>query len=118
MTEAPEVPLADRVNVEPPIINGMSATEASFVFIGSCLIFAVVGVLLWVMTGFWPLSVGSLLIGPATTTWKLSKHLAVLKRNRPDGYHLQLIRKRLARWGLARDPFIRHSGWWSLGRSI
>lgn len=114
----PEVPLADRVNVEPPILNGMSASEATYVFAVSGMAFTLVGIVLWVATGFWPLFVISAVGGPTTTVWTASKHMAVLKRNRPDGYHIQLIRRRLARWGLISSPFIRHSGWWSIGRSF
>lgn len=113
-----DVPLADRVNTEPPILNGMSASEAVYVFSASGVLFVLVGILIWIITGFWPLFVGCAVGGPVSTVWFSSKHLAILKRNRPDGYHVQLIRRRLARWGLIRSPFIRHSGWWSIGRSL
>lgn len=116
--ETPEVPLSDRINVEPPIINGMSETEALYVAGISVVVFVILGVLLWYATGFWWFSMVSLLFGPTTTTWTLSKHLAVLKRNRPDAYHAQLMTQKLARWGLRRSPYIQRDGWWSIGRSV
>jgi conjugative transfer region protein (TIGR03750 family) len=115
---APEVPLADRVNVEPPIINGASATEVTFIFGGSVIAFFALGALLWALTGFWVLFAISMLSGPMATTWTISKHLAVLKRNRPDGYHVQLLNMKLASWHLRRSPFVKHAGWWSVGRTL
>ncbi len=112
------VPLADKVNVEPPIFNGLSASEAAFVCTVSGVVFVALGVILWATTGLWPLFVTSAVGGPLGVIWVTSKHLEGIKRNRPDGYHIQALRIALAKRGLGRNPFIRRTGWWSIGRTF
>lgn len=112
------VPLADKVNVEPPIFNGLSASEAAFVCTVSGVVFVTLGVILWATTGFWFLFVTSAVGGPLGVIWVTSKHLEGIKRNRPDGYHIQALRIALAKRGLGRNPFIRRTGWWSIGRTL
>jgi len=116
--ESAEVPLADKVNVEPPILNGMSASEVAVVFTSSGVFFFALGIVLWVTTGWWPLFVISTVGGPLVLIWVTSKHLEGIKRNRPDGYHIQRLRIALAKRGLGRNPFIRRTGWWSIGRTL
>jgi conjugative transfer region protein (TIGR03750 family) len=113
-----EPPLADRVNVEPPIIGGMSHTELMLVGgVTFALLFVLMAFFAW-LSGVWVL----LAVLPPTGTVGVialaARHMAALKRNRPDGYHTQWLRKRLARLGLGRLPTIEHRGHWRLGRDL
>ncbi len=114
--EGDSAPVTDRINVEPQIINGLSHSEvevAAGVFLA---IFSAIGLALWLVTGIWPLFVLIAIVGTLTSVWTLSKHIAELKRNRPDGYYIQFIRHALARRGLRRASWVTHDGYWSLGR--
>jgi conjugative transfer region protein (TIGR03750 family) len=116
--DAMPAPLADRVNVEPPIIGGMSHTELMLVGGLSFTLLFIATVVLGCLTHAWVL----LAVLPAGGTVGViavaSKHLASLKRNRPDGYHLQWLRMVLSRVGLGRMPVIAHRGHWRLGRDL
>lgn len=110
--------MVDRVNVEPPIVNGMSQSEAAFAATISFIVSFGIGLVVLAITGFWPLLMMISAVGTAGTVWVTSKHMATLKRNRPDGYHVQWLRQRLAKWGLRRSRLIRHDGHWQLGRGL
>jgi conjugative transfer region protein (TIGR03750 family) len=113
-----QAPLADRVNVEPPIINGMSQSEASYTALVAFVVWCVVGLLVAWASGLWPLFIVTAAAGTLGTVWPLSQYMATLKRNRPDGYYEQWIRRRLASVGLRRSRLICHHGHWQLGRGV
>lgn len=117
MAEPERTPLADRINVEPPILNGMSQSEVSFVGLLCLAGYGLIGIVLSVATGVWPLLVGATVIGPILTVWMLSNHMAVIKRNRPDGYYPQVVSAWLVRMGLRQPRLVLHDGHWSLGRT-
>lgn len=116
--QSTEPPLADRVNVEPPIVGGMSHTELTLVA-GSAF------VVLFVATAFgawlthaWVLMAVLPPGGTVVVIAIAARHMATLKRNRPDGYHAQWLRKRMARFGISRMRTIEHHGHWRLGRDL
>jgi conjugative transfer region protein (TIGR03750 family) len=112
-----QAPLVDRVNVEPPIINGMSQSEALFTGGVSLFVFFLLGLMLAMFTKVWWVLLVFSAIGPVASVWLLSGYLAALKRNRPDGYYLHWIRLRMLKLGV-KCPFIRHDGFWQIGRGF
>lgn len=111
-------PLTDRVNVEPPILNGMTASEAKYVGLVALALSLVVGGLVAALTGIWQILLGAAIFGPLSMLWVASNHLASFKRNRPDGYYMQWLRIQAARRGIGRMAFIDHDGAWDLGRPL
>lgn len=114
----PSAPLTDRVNVEPPILRGMTESEAAVIGLAALAVWLVVGTVLALVLGLWQVLPAAAVFGPLITLWKASSVLAKLKRNRPDGYYRQALVMDLAARGLAGQRFIRHSGYWSLGRAL
>lgn len=115
---ARRIPLTDRVNVEPPILNGMTASEAKAIGLASLALWAGIGVIVAVATGYWQAMLVFGIALPAITVWMTSSRLASFKRNRPDGYYRQALHRWCAQRGLAKPRYLTHSGYWSLGRSF
>ncbi|WP_313569344.1 TIGR03750 family conjugal transfer protein [Comamonas terrigena] len=113
-----KTPLTDRVNVEPAIINGMTSTEANYIAVVSFALSLLVGVALFIVTGFWPLLVVFCIGGPVLSLWYGSLYLQTIKRNRPDGFYVQAAHIWLSKIGIIRCRFIRHNRFYELGASI
>lgn len=111
-------PITDRVNVEPPILNGMTVSEAQVIGAASLVVFLLVGGLLFAVTLRWQSLLLLGIFGPVATLWFASLYLARIKRGRPDAYYRQRIHFWLAARGLAKPKYITHDGWWSLGRTL
>lgn len=112
-----QVPLTDRVNVEPAILNGMTSTEATWIGLASMVVYGLVMGLLVAITGLWQLLLAAL-VGTIVTLWFASLRLQTMKRDRPDGYYGHAIHLWMVRHGMQRARFLRHDGYWSLGRSL
>ena len=106
---------------EPAILWGCTQPEL-FVLIALALLLATpIGLLFALVAHIGLISFGHLslpLVGVLTyalvrigAAW-----LRQLKRGRPDHYYRLRLQFTLARWGLARSPFIHYSGPWGLGR--
>lgn len=111
-------PITDRVNVEPPILNGMTVSEAQVIALASLAVFVLIGGVLFAVTRRWQFLLLLGIFGPAVTLWFASLYLARIKRGRPDAYYKHRIHLWLAARGLAKPRYITHDGWWSLGRSL
>ena len=111
-------PITDRVNVEPAILNGMTASEAQVIGLVSLVLCLMLGAFLVAVTGFWQALLLVNLFGPLAVLWFSSKYLAQIKRNRPDGYYSQAMHLWLSARGLTSCKFINHDGYWSLGRTL
>lgn len=109
--------MTDRVNVEPPILNGMAASEAKVIAIAAVSFWGSIGLLASMLTHFWPILIISLIVFPIATLWVGSVRLATVKRGRPDGYYGQAIHLWLAKRGLG-SRYIRHDGYWDLGTTF
>ena len=111
-------PITDRVNVEPPILNGMTFSEAQVIGTVALVAFVLIGGLLFAVTGRWQFLLLLAVFGPAVVLWFASLFLARIKRGRPDAYYKQQLHLWLADRGLTKPLTITHDGWWSLGRSL
>ena len=111
-------PLTDRVNADPPIFNGMTASEGVKIAVLCLIVYIIVGGLLTLLTGVWPILPGVTLFGTIATLWYGSLYLAKIKRNRPEGYYNLAINLWLAARGFAKHKFILRSDYWSLGRDM
>jgi conjugative transfer region protein (TIGR03750 family) len=111
-------PLTDRVNNEPAILKGLSATETFYAALLFFPLWIVIGGFLAVVIGSWKVVMLCAVIGPMASVWVSAGFLAKLKRNRPDHYYLHAFGWWRHRFGLGRSPFIARHGAWDLGRSM
>lgn len=111
-------PVTDRVNFEPSILNGMSLTEAKVIALASLAAFVLIGGLIFATTRVWQVMLLLAIFGPIATLWFASQYLQRIKRGRPDSYYTQAIHLWLVERGLAAPKFIRHHGFWEVGRSL
>lgn len=111
----PKAAMTDRVNVEPPILNGMTATEAKIIAIVATLFWGVIGALGAAIFSIWPILIVSLVVFPIMTLWIGSIRLATVKRGRPDGYYGQAIQLWAVKRGFGKNKFISHDGYWDIG---
>ena len=118
VVQSAAAPITDRVNVEPAILNGMTASEAQVIGLVSLVLCLMLGAFLVAVTGFWQSLLLVTLFGPLAVLWFSSKYLAQIKRNRPDGYYSQSMHLWLAGRGFTSCKFIHHDGHWSLGRTL
>jgi conjugative transfer region protein (TIGR03750 family) len=116
--QAERAPMTDRVNVEPPIMNGMTASEAKIV--GSLALVAnlIVGGIAAFAIGIWQVLLGFVVVGTLAVVWRTSIWLASTKRGKPDGFHIQRMRLWAARKGFGSAQFISHDSAWELGRPM
>lgn len=111
-------PVTARVNTEPPVLNGMAATEATWIAVLSVAVYAFVGLLVILTTGLWQIGLAFPTFGTALTLWGASLRLAKLKRGRPDYYYEHAMQRWMAARGLSGDRFLTRTGFWSTGRSL
>lgn len=109
-------PLTDRINAEPPILHGMSASEAKVISIASFVVFSVVGAFVFAAVRMWQAWIVIGIFGPLLTLWYGSQYLEVVKRGYPDGFYSQRLHMWMAVRGFSASHFITHDGTWSLGR--
>lgn len=108
-------PLTDRVNSEPPVVNGMSASEANYIGLISLAASLVMGVLIYAFTSYWIASFLICLLVPFMSLWYGSLYLQTVKRNRPEGYYLHAIHLALVARNILKSRFINHNGYFELG---
>jgi conjugative transfer region protein (TIGR03750 family) len=111
-------PTTDRVNAQPPILNGMTASEAKAISLVALGVWVGMGVAVTAIVGVWQLMLLFAIVLPLVTIWLVSSKLAAIKRDRPHGYHQQLLHRWCAARGLAQSRFIARNGYWSLGRRL
>jgi conjugative transfer region protein (TIGR03750 family) len=113
-----DAPLTDRVNSEPPIMKGLSATETLYAMLVAFPLWTLIGAILAVIVSHWQILMICGVIGPMVSVWFGAGFLASFKRNRPDHYYLHAFIRWRHRLGLGRSPFVVRSGGWDLGRSM
>jgi conjugative transfer region protein (TIGR03750 family) len=111
-------PVTDRVNVEPAILHGMTVREAYWIAGLSLLVLLFLSGLVVSVTRWWQAVLLIPLIGTCVCLWLGSQVLQSIKRGRPDAYYTQALQMWLADRGLCQERFLRHEGYWSLGRTL
>lgn len=111
-----EAPCIDRINVEPAILFGLSSSESLWVIAGAMLLCLPLAAMVMAFS-----MVGAVVAGfglPMLIVYLSARHMAGVKRNRPDMYYLHLMRAWLARMHMRRTRFITTDGDWDLGRTL
>jgi conjugative transfer region protein (TIGR03750 family) len=116
MTERDDI-LADRLNVEPVIFKGCSASELGVIVGVAAAIWLPLSLLIAGLAGAITMGFGLSGIGVVATVLTTANLFQRLKRNRPCGYYQQRLLLWLDEVGLRRAPFVRRSGAWDIGRS-
>lgn len=109
--------LADRLNAQPAIFKGCSATELGVMAGAAVLVWLPLSLLLASLLGAVTMGFGIAGVGIVGTVLGLASIFQRLKRNRPDGYYQQRLHLWLDERGIKRAPFVRRSGAWDIGRS-
>ncbi|HHR1327918.1 TIGR03750 family conjugal transfer protein [Klebsiella aerogenes] len=109
--------LPDRLNREPVVWRGLTTSELFLALAsglsGGCLS----GILLALLSGYWPLIPGSALTGAALLIQGGGRILARAKRGKPDTWLPQAILACLERHQLRGTQLIQHSAVWVVRRS-
>lgn len=108
--------LADRLNAEPVIFRGCSASELGVIVALAAAVWLPLSLLLAWFGGAVTMGFGIAGIGIVATVLGIASLFQRLKRNRPDGYYQQRYALWLDDKGLKRAPFINRSGTWDIGR--
>lgn len=111
-------PVTDRVNSEPNIINGMTLSEGKWIAVFGLAGYTLLGGLVTLITHLWQFIPLAAIFGTGGTLWYGSLYLAKIKRGRPEGFYSQAIHLWLSKTGMVKCSFMRHKGYWSLGRRI
>lgn len=111
-------PLTDRVNSEPPILKGLSASETIVSAALFVPIWIFIGAVLGLLLRRWQYGLILAVIGPLASVWVSAGFFAKLKRDRPDHYFVHWFSWWRHRKGFGRSPFISLHGAWDLGRSM
>lgn len=108
--------LADRLNAQPTIFRGCTSSELTVIAIFSAIVW--IPVCLMVATALGNtvsgLTFGAIAIG--MTMFIVATLFQKIKRGRPEGYYQQLIEIAMDKYGLKKAPYIRETGYWSIGR--
>ncbi|WP_287919161.1 TIGR03750 family conjugal transfer protein [Comamonas sp.] len=115
-SSANHAPVTERVNVEPPILNGMASTEAMYIGMASAAISIFLAGVLQVFTGWGIVLIILVVVLPLLTLWYGSLYLMHVKRNKPDGFYVQMIHLYLVSKNYTKSKFIAHRGFWDIGR--
>jgi conjugative transfer region protein (TIGR03750 family) len=118
LTRARHAPITDRVNAEPAIVNGMTASEGGQIAVACLLLYGAMGGILTLLTGWWHIALFLILFGSGATLWFGSLYLAKVKRGRPAGFYVQAIQLWLVRHRLTTTVLLRHANYWSVGREM
>lgn len=110
-------PLTDRVNSEPPIINGMAASEAGYIGGVSFAASLFIGCVVAYISGFWIVIPIICIIVPFAALWYSSLYLQEIKRNRPEGFYLHAMHFYFVSHNLTKSKFLVHDGRMQLGCS-
>nr|KAJ8744172.1 TIGR03750 family conjugal transfer protein [Delftia sp. PS-11] len=110
--------MTDRVNSEPPIFNGMSETEASYLGAAGFMASACVGGLVVSFTGHFLIMMVICIIGTLLTLWYGSLYLQKIKRGKPEGCYVQAARIYLSQRGFMKKRYLAHDGYFDLGRRL
>lgn len=108
-------PLTDRVNSEPPIINGMAASEASYIGLLSFAVSFFIGGIISYVSGYWYILPIACIVLPLTAIWYVSLYLQQVKRNRPEGFYAHQIHLKMASHNLIKSKYVTHDGYMQLG---
>jgi conjugative transfer region protein (TIGR03750 family) len=111
-------PVTDRVNFEPAILHGMTVREAYWIAVLSFVVMLLLAGLVFLVTRHWQVVLLMPLMGTCACLWIGSQYLQSIKRGRPDAYYTQALHMWMADRGLRQDIFVRHDGYWSLGRTL
>ena len=108
--------LAERLNAEPAIFKGCSASELGVIVAVAAAFWLPFSLLLAGVLGALTMGFGIAGIGVVASVIAMASLFQRVKRGRPDGYYQQRFVLWLDAQGLWRSPFIRRGGSWDIGR--
>lgn len=109
--------LPDRLNREPVVWRGLTTSELFLALAGGLAGGTVCGILLALLSGYWPLIPGSALAGAAVLVQGGGRALARIKRGKPDSWLQQALLAWLERHHLRGTQLIQSSTVWVIRRS-
>lgn len=110
--------LPDRLNREPVVFRGMTASELFISLCAGLLCGLIAGIFPSLLSGVWALLPTAALAGAALAILVGGRYLTRLKRGRPDAWLYQSLDARLARHGFGDPRLVQRSAVWSARRSV
>lgn len=111
--EHPEL-MADRVNIEPPILRGCSSSELVQLAAFLTAVGLPASILIAVALGKPMFFLGLVMLFDVAGIWMGAGWFQRVKRGRPDHYYVHRARRWLARVGLVRTAIQTRSGAWDI----
>lgn len=109
--------LPDRLNREPVVWRGLTTSELFLALAGGLAGGTACGIVLALLSGYWPLIPGSALAGAALLVQGGGRTLARIKRGKPDSWLQQAFLAWLERHSLRGTHLIQRSAVWVIRRS-
>lgn len=117
MREPHSIPfLPDRLNAEPVVYRGLTAPELGLLAGVSIAVWLPVALIVSGLLGYFMMGFGIAALLALATVWCASRWVQVLKRGKPQGYHVLWAEVALHDLGFRRAPYVRHTGVWDIRR--
>lgn len=107
--------LPTRLNREATVFGGMTVSEFGISAGLGFILGLIVGLILWIFTGFWLLIPAMAMLLCIATVLIGKGIIAAIKRGKPEAYLNRLIEKKMDDL-LSGHKFIRREGFWSIRR--
>ena len=106
--------VADRLNAEPVAFLAMTHSEVKAVIGGCLLLWTPLCLLFGFLIGKPLMGVGAIFAMVYASMWLIGKRLAVIKRGKPPGYHVDALHAWLEDRGWKTRTLIRHTETWDI----
>ena len=113
----PAEPLARRLDAEPLVFRGCTASELKIILIAATAFWVPLCLVLGGIAGLFTIGLGAAVLAIVLTTLAAPRGFQSLKRGRPDGWYQQRTAIALDRLGLRRSGLVARGGLWDIGRT-
>ena len=107
----------ERINDEPIIIRGMTSSELRVAMIVSFVVWLPLSIFIGIAVGHPMMGLGLVGVGGIANILVIGSLFQKVKRNKPAGYYQQLVIILMCKTGFKKLPFLKYSGYWSVGRN-
>lgn len=112
-----ELPNTQRLNTEPTILLGLTASEVLILALAATAVWIPVALIIAHFVRVWTMAAALSLVGIGASIWTGGLLMRTVKRQRPDGYYQQRVHRWMQGLGMPL-PVIRKSGAWDTQRSL
>lgn len=110
--------MATYATTEAEVFRGCTSSEIVAALLLSLCVWGSLLTVIGIVLDRFMMAMGFSLIACLISVFVISTVLQRWKRNRPDGYYLQVLALQLQRYGLRRSNFVTYGGQLETGRSL